>query len=76
MDTTRAAPAIGERALGTVLGACAVGLAGAVIIAFFPIGPVSGHMVTHIALMNIAAPLTAVAMFYRDRELRDRQVAQ
>ena len=62
MDTTGAAPAVSERALGAVLGACAVGLAGAVVIGFFPIGPVSGHMATHIALMNIAAPLAAVVL--------------
>ena len=68
MDTTGAAPAVSERALGAVLGACAVGLAGAVIIGLFPIGPVSGHMATHIALMNIAAPLAAVALLGRHRE--------
>lgn len=58
-----------ERALGSVIGACAVAAAGAIVLGVMSLGPLSGHMATHIALMNIAAPLAAVAMYSRD-ELR------
>jgi putative membrane protein len=69
MYTTMAGSAFRERALGTVAGACAVAVAGVIVIGFLPISPLSGHMATHIALMNIAAPLVAVAMFGRRETL-------
>lgn len=69
MYTTMAGSAFRERALGTVAGACAVAIAGVIVVGFFPIGLLSGHMATHIALMNIAAPLAAVAMFGRRETL-------
>jgi putative membrane protein len=69
MSTALAGYAFRERTLGTVVSACAVAIAGVIVIGFFPIGPLSGHMSAHIASMNIAAPLAAVAMFGRDETL-------
>jgi putative membrane protein len=54
-----------QRALGTVVGACAVAAAGAIVLSFLSLGPLSGHMATHIALMNITAPLAAAALCSR-----------
>jgi putative membrane protein len=48
--------------LGTLVGALAVAAAGAVILAFVQLGPLSGHMVAHIAAMNVVAPLAAVGI--------------
>ena len=46
-----------QRGLGALVGALAVATAGAVILAFVQLGPLSGHMVVHIAAMNVVAPL-------------------
>ena len=48
--------------LGALVGALAVATAGAVILTFVQLGPLSGHMVAHIASMNIVAPLAAVGI--------------
>jgi putative membrane protein len=48
--------------LGALVGALAVAAAGAVILAFVHLGPLSGHMVAHIASMNVVAPLAAVGI--------------
>ena len=69
MYTSVARPVCRERALGAVVGVCAVAAGGAMVLGFLSLGPLAGHMATHIALMNIAAPLAAVAMYSRD-ELR------
>ena len=50
------------RGLGALVGALAVAAAGAVILAFVQLGPLSGHMVAHIASMNVVAPLAAVGI--------------
>jgi putative membrane protein len=69
MHTTVAAGVYRERALGTVVGACAVAGAGALVLGLLPLGSLSRHMATHIALMNIVAPLTAVVMYSRRETL-------
>jgi putative membrane protein len=69
MITTMAGAATSQKALGIVVGACAVAAAGALVFAFVSIGALSGHMALHIALMNIAAPLAAVAMYARRETL-------
>lgn len=46
----------------TLVGALAVAAAGAVILAFIQLGSLSRHMVAHIALMNVAAPLVAMGI--------------
>ena len=51
-----------HRGLGALVGALAVATAGAVILAFVQLGPLSGHMVVHIAAMNVVAPLVAVGI--------------
>lgn len=62
MDTRRGAlDRIAERAIGPFLGAVAVIVAGAAVLALVTFGPVSNHMALHIASMNIAAPLIVIA---------------
>ncbi len=65
MFTTLSGAATNAKAVGAVLGACAVAAAGVVVVGFVSLGPLSGHMATHITLMNIVAPLAAVAMYRR-----------
>jgi putative membrane protein len=62
-----AGAATSQREFGIIVGACAVAAAGAMVFGFLSLGTLSGHMATHIALMNIAAPLAAVAL-YASRE--------
>jgi len=47
-----------RRATPAVVSAVAVLAAGGLVL-LFPMGPISGHMLLHIGLMNVAAPLTA-----------------
>lgn len=64
-----AGAASSQRAFGIVVGACAVAAAGVIVFCFLSLGALSGHMATHIALMNIVAPLGAVALFARRETL-------
>lgn len=48
--------------LATLSGVLAVAAVGAIILAFVQLGPLSGHMVAHIASMNVVAPLAAVGI--------------
>lgn len=50
-----------SRILPAVASALAVLAVGGVAI-LYPMGPVSAHMLVHIALMNVLAPLTASAL--------------
>jgi putative membrane protein len=49
-------------ALPGIASAAAVLSAGGVVLAFADLGPLSGHMARHIALMNVLAPLVAVLL--------------
>lgn len=51
-----------DNGLGASITAFAVLLAGAVVVAFIELGPLSAHMAAHIASMNVAAPLWAVLL--------------
>jgi putative membrane protein len=70
MLTTMAGAATSERAYGTIVGACAVAAAGVIVLGVLSLGPLSEHMATHIAVMNIAAPTAAVALYSRRETLR------
>jgi putative membrane protein len=69
MHSTMAAGVYRERALGIVVGACAVAAAGALVLGLLSLDSLSRHMVTHIALMNVVAPLAAVIMYGRRETL-------
>ena len=49
-----------DNGVGRCVGAVAVAAAGAVVTGVRATGPLSGHMVVHIASMNVVAPLVAV----------------
>jgi putative membrane protein len=51
-----------DRGVATLVGAVAVAVAGAVLLPFQQFGPLSVHMVLHIALMNVVAPLVVVGL--------------
>jgi len=61
-------------ALALLAGAVTVGLGGSAILPVVHLGPVSVHMVHHIALMNVVAPLLGIvlATVARDRIGKDR----
>jgi putative membrane protein len=48
-------------ALPAIASAAAVAAAGVVVLSLLELGPLSAHVALHIALMNIAAPLLAIA---------------
>jgi putative membrane protein len=62
---TRRFPELGGAALSAVLGACAVMVAGGAALPVLQLGPTSGHMALHIALMNVAAPFAAIGLACR-----------
>jgi putative membrane protein len=52
----------GASAKALLAGAVAVGVCGIPVVSLLPIGPLSAHMVHHIGLMSVLAPLGAVAL--------------
>ena len=56
----RVSPGASAKAL--LAGAAAVGVCGIPLVSLLPIGPLSAHMVHHIGLMSVLAPLGAVAL--------------
>ncbi len=52
----------GASAKALLAGAAAVGVCGIPVVSLLPIGPLSAHMVHHIGLMSVLAPLGAVAL--------------
>ena len=53
---------LGAPARAVLAGAAAVGLCGIPVVSLVDLGPLSAHMVHHIALMSVLAPLGAVAL--------------
>lgn len=62
-------------ALPATISAAAVAIGGSIILAGMQFGPISGHMATHIAIMNGLAPAVAVAVLYFPRVVTERASA-
>src|SRR5690606_15041971 len=64
--------ALGPPAKALLAGAAVVGLCGIAVVPLVRLGPLSAHMVHHIGLMSVLAPLCAVvvAPFVRARMQR------
>ena len=63
-----------RRALPAIASVAAVAVAGVAVFSFLDPGPLSRHMAWHIALMNIAAPLVAIALTHRYLASAERNV--
>ena len=61
--------------LGALVGTLAVAAVGSVILVFLQLGPLSGHMLTHVASMNVLAPLIAVGISRHHPKLLPRASA-
>jgi len=61
MNVERALASSGDNRLAVRIGAMAVLAVGTVAVSAIDAGPLAGHMIVHIAAMNVAAPLVAVA---------------
>ena len=61
MNLERALAPAGDNSLAVRIGAMAVLAVGTIVVSAIDAGPLAGHMIAHIAAMNVAAPLVAVA---------------
>jgi putative membrane protein len=63
---------VSAAALPAIASALAVLIVGIVLVLSHELGPLSAHMVLHIAMMNVAAPLAAILLAPRKARVRAR----